>query len=118
MPRFPFQVIASLLLAVLLPLAAAPVHAAAMPEAEVKEAEARLTAIKQALDAEEAPDRDTLRAYLGEIPVARETASECIDRNESRLANIEQNLETLGESGPHEAVGVQQQRTALQMQKR
>ena len=118
MPRFPFPVIASLLLAVLLPLAAASANAAAMPEEEIQEADARLTAIKQALEAEQTPERDALRSYLGDIPDAREVAAECIERNESRLANIEQSLETLGESGPQEAAGVQQQRSAFERQKR
>ena len=118
MPRFPFPVLASLLLAVLLSLAAASAHAAAMPEEEVKAADARLMAIKQALEAEETPERDALRAYLGEIPAAREVATECIERNESRLANIEASLETLGASDPNEAAGVQQQRATFQQEKR
>jgi small-conductance mechanosensitive channel len=118
MPRFPFPVLASLLLAVLLSLAVASAHAAAMPEEEVKAADARLMAIKQALEAEETPERDALRAYLGEIPAAREVATECIERNESRLANIEASLETLGASDPNEAAGVQQQRATSQQEKR
>ncbi len=118
MPRIPFHVLASLLLAILLPLAAVSAHAAAMPEEEIEEEDARLAAIKQALEAEAVPDRDALRAYLGEIPVAREVAAECIERNESRLANVEESLETLGASGPHEAAGVQQQRATFQVQRR
>jgi flagellar biosynthesis protein FliQ len=118
MPRLPFRAFAILLVAVLLPLAAVSAHAAAMPEEEVKAADARLNAIKQALEAEETPERDVLRAYLGEIPAAREVANECIERNESRLANLEESLATLGRSGPHEAAGVQEQRAAFQQQKR
>ncbi len=119
MPRSPFHhVLAAMLLAIALPLAGAPAHAGVMPEEQIEEADAELKAIKQALESTEEPDRDALRSYLGEIPGARETAAECIERNESRLADIERNLETLGSSGPHEAAGVQQQRAAFQLEKR
>ncbi len=118
MPRSPLPVFVALLLALLSPLAAASAHAdGAIPAEEVHQAEAQLTAIKQALDSAEAPERAALREYLGEIPGARDLAAECIERNESRLANIEESLETLGESGPQEAAGVQQQRANFQQQK-
>jgi small-conductance mechanosensitive channel len=117
MSRLPFRSLVFVVLAIVWSLAAGPVHAAAMQEGQVREADARLKAIKQALEAAEAPDRESLRAYLSQIPGAREIATECIERNESRLANIEKNLETLGASAGDEAAGVQQQRSQFQRQK-
>jgi small-conductance mechanosensitive channel len=118
MSRLPFRVLAFVLLVIALPFAAAPAGAAAIPEEQIEEADAVLAAIKQALETEQDPDRDALRSYLGEIPGVRDVAAECIERNESRLASVEQNLETLGRSGPHEAAGVQEQRATLQQQQR
>lgn len=118
MSRIPFHVPALLLLALLLALASVPAHSGAMAEEEVEEADAELTAIKQDLEARGTPEREALRSYLGEIPGAREVATECIERNESRLDNLEKSLETLGKSGPHEAAGVQQQRATFERQKR
>ncbi|MFW5969395.1 MAG: mechanosensitive ion channel domain-containing protein [Halofilum sp. (in: g-proteobacteria)] len=118
MSRSPVHLLVFVLLAIALALAAPPSHAGAMPDEEVDEADARLSAIKEALESERVPEREALREYLGEIPAARDIAVDCIERNESRLADIEDNLDTLGDSGPHEAAGVQEERARFERQKR
>lgn len=108
-----------LLLAVLLVTAAGSVRAenggvAALPAEEVTETDRELKEIERALNAPEAPASEQLRGYLSALPPLRDTAQQCINRNQSLLDSVQADLETLGISGPSEATGVQQQRQALE----
>ncbi len=89
-----------------------------VPAERVAEFDARLNEIKQALESEQQPGSDVLRDYLHQLPTVREFANSCTSQNEARLEQLRTNLETLGESEPMEAVGVQQQRQALQRERR
>ena len=106
----------ALLLLALAWVAAAP--AGVMPGEEVQRFDARLNSIERALDATRDPSGETLREYLRDLPPIRDFAGTCISENEARYQELSTNLATLGESGPREAVGVQQQRQALQREQR
>lgn len=113
------RLLSLLLLTVLLAMGTVAVRAenggpAALPEDEVEQADKRLRQIERALDAPEAPDRARLSEFLGMITPIRDTAQQCINRNQSLLDGVESDLETLGAGDPSEATGVQQQRQALE----
>ncbi len=88
--------------------------APAMEPEAVEQADATVSSIEEALRARAEPGLDALRDYLGRIPEARSTASQCVSDNEAALERVQSQLKTLGEAERHEAVGVQQQRYALQ----
>ena len=97
---------------------AADAGAAAIPSKKINDADTKLRKIEEALKAREPPSSDDLRAFLGDIPNARDIAARCIDENQGKLDTVDSNLQSLGSGSPQEAAGVQQQRGALRHQKR
>ncbi len=106
-----------LLLSLLAPVGgawAANADGAAMPRSEVREADATIRGIEEAMRARAEPEMDRLRGFLGEIPDARSAANQCVSDNQAALQRVRNQLETLGQEGRDEAIGVQQQRQSLQ----
>lgn len=106
-----------LFVALLAPLATAWAQdgdGAAMSRSEVQEADATLSGIEEAMRARAEPHIETLRRYLNQIPDARSVASQCVNDNQSALERVRNQLNTLGQTGRDEAIGVQQQRASLQ----